>query len=143
MSNQKPAEGSFSDELYELADRVMSRVRAGGHTVREVERMVKLTKWAMAVGRDADSQPAIYQEPQGSEKKPQGFTVFLRQANGEGTTHISFQEEADRNAAVYAAIRECRTDWGWEDDGSDEDDDLHVLGVAAGDVTIVEWDDLT
>lgn len=77
------------------------------------------------------------------DAQPQGFTVFLRQANGEGTTHISFQEEADRNAAVYAAIRECRTDWGWEDDGSDEDDDLHVLGVAAGDVTIVEWDDLT
>lgn len=72
-----------------------------------------------------------------------GFTVFLREADGTGTTHISYQEAADRNEAVRAALSECRHDWGREDDGSDEDDDLHVLGVAAGNVTVVEWDDLT
>lgn len=69
-----------------------------------------------------------------------GFTVFLREADGTGTTHISYHP-GDRNEAVRLAMIECRADWGWEEHGSDEDDDLHVLGVAAGDVTIVEWDD--
>lgn len=72
------------------------------------------------------------------DAQPTGFTVFLRTADGTGTTHISFQEAGDANEAINYAAEECRRDW-----NADLDDDLHVLGVAAGDVTIVEWDDLT
>ncbi len=72
------------------------------------------------------------------DAQPTGFTVFLRQANNEGTTHISYHP-GDRDEAVQLAIAQCHANWGWDGD----DDDLRVLGVAAGDVTIVEWDDLT
>lgn len=70
-----------------------------------------------------------------------GFTVCLQAVGQHETTHVSFQREPTRNSAVYAAIRECRADWGWDDDGSDEDDDLHVLAVFVGDVDVVEWED--
>lgn len=73
------------------------------------------------------------------ETKPAGFTVFLRQANNEGTTHISYHP-GDRSEAERRARAECANDWGFDQHEAAE---LHVLGVAAGDVTIVEWDDLT
>lgn len=67
------------------------------------------------------------------DAQPSGYTVFLREADGTGTTHVSYHD-GDRDEAVRSAMIECCNDWGG-------DYDLHVLDVAAGDVTIVEWDD--
>ena len=65
------------------------------------------------------------------------YTVFIREADNTGTTFISSAEAETREEAVAAVLAECRDCWEW-----DEEDELHVLGVAAGDIEILEWDDL-
>lgn len=64
------------------------------------------------------------------------YTVFIREADNTGTTFISSAEAATREEAVAAVLEECRECWG------DYSGDLHVLGVAAGDIEILVWDDL-
>ncbi len=65
------------------------------------------------------------------------FTVFVQQPNGYGTTHISSHEATNSDGAVEAALRETANDWGYESTCN-----LRVLGVASGDITILEWNDL-
>ena len=64
------------------------------------------------------------------------YTVFIRQPDNTGTTFISSAEAETEEEAIAAVLEECRDCWDWEGD------DLHVLGVAAGDIEILEWDDL-
>lgn len=71
--------------------------------------------------------------------KLQTFTVFVQQADGRGTVHISAHQAATREAAVRAAIADTLEDWDWLEHGEES---VHVLGVAAGDVDILAWDDL-
>jgi len=63
------------------------------------------------------------------------FTVFIQEASGAGTTHISVHAGADADAAVELALADAAADWGdWNRD------DLRVLGVVKGDVEIERWD---
>lgn len=71
------------------------------------------------------------------DTQQEGFTIFLREDDGTGTTHVTHQETATVEEAITAAKAECCEAWGYDPDAP-----LHVLGVAAGDVTIVDWDDL-
>lgn len=70
------------------------------------------------------------------------FTAFCQQADGKGTIWISDVEvdgndvEEAAEAAVEAAIKACAEEWGYDED------DVHCLGLAAGSVDIVYWDDL-
>ena len=63
------------------------------------------------------------------------YTVFIREPDNTGTTFISSAEAETQEEAVAAVLEDCRDCWEWEGD-------LHVLGVAAGDIQILEWDDL-
>lgn len=63
------------------------------------------------------------------------YTVFVRQANGQGTTHVSAHDAASPAEAEQLALAETAADW------SDEVDSLAVLGVIAGDVDLLSWDD--
>ncbi|UJJ60598.1 hypothetical protein [Rhodanobacter denitrificans] len=63
------------------------------------------------------------------------YTVFVRQADGRGTTHVSSHDAASPAEAEQLALAETASDW------EDSVDDLVVLGVIAGDVEIVSWDD--
>ena len=67
------------------------------------------------------------------------FTVFVRQFDNMGTTHVDCYEAESAEDAKKQAIAQAISDW-----GSDifTEDHLHILGVAAGDVELIEWDDL-
>lgn len=71
------------------------------------------------------------------DAQPKRWTVFVRDADNTGTTYITCVEAEDVEAAKAAASALCREDWGY-----DETDQLHILGVIAGDIgDVVEWDD--
>lgn len=63
------------------------------------------------------------------------WTIWVKQSNGEGTTHVSAHRAATLAEATAAAIEETATDW------QADIEDLEVLGIAEGDVEIVEWND--
>lgn len=63
------------------------------------------------------------------------FTVWVMQSNREGTCHISAHEADTMEEAANLALEETSADWNWDID------DLFVLGIASGDVTILEWND--
>ena len=72
------------------------------------------------------------------------FTVFCQEVGGSGTIHIDSVEAADLASAIQAGREQCLADW---NGGTSEADapltleDIHCLGVAAGDVTILHWND--
>lgn len=66
------------------------------------------------------------------------YTVFVRQLDNMGTTHVDCYEAYSIQEAKEKAIAQVLEDWG----GEYAADDLHILGVAAGDVDLIEWDDL-
>jgi len=72
------------------------------------------------------------------------FTVFCQQVDQLGTTHIDTVEAADLDSAIQVGRQQCLADW---NGGASEPDapfalaDIHCLGVAAGDVSILHWQD--
>lgn len=64
------------------------------------------------------------------------FTVFVQQADGRGTVLISAHKAIDAEAAREAALTATADDWRESDPTR-----LRVLGVLAGAVDVVEWDD--
>jgi len=64
------------------------------------------------------------------------WTVWLTDVGGAGTTYVTAARAESMADAVEVAMTECRSEWNQEDDYP-----LHVLGVARGDVEIVEWND--
>jgi hypothetical protein len=69
-------------------------------------------------------------------------TVWVVDENEErGTAHVSFHEGSAEQAAD-AALIETASDWGrWNDNNEADVAGLRVLGIASGDVNIVEWND--
>lgn len=65
------------------------------------------------------------------------FTVFIRQSNNQGTTYITSSDATNIEDAKTDALAQCMEDWDVEDE-----DHIVVIGVAEGDVKILEWDDL-
>lgn len=65
------------------------------------------------------------------------YTVFIQEVETIGTTFITFVEAPDQEVAANLALAECLEAWG---EGYTLAD-LHVLGIAAGDIEILEWDD--
>jgi hypothetical protein len=64
------------------------------------------------------------------------YTVFIRQSDGRGTTFITSVEATNTGHASSLACAECAGCW------KADLADLHVLGIAAGNVDILEWEDL-
>ena len=62
------------------------------------------------------------------------FTVFCRQKDGKGTTWIRVVQAKDALHATEVALSECATDWDYPRD------EIHVCGVAAGDIDLT-WND--
>ena len=64
------------------------------------------------------------------------YTVFTVSASGDHpTTHITSHTATDIEQAKRLAIKETADDWDCKKS------DVHVLGVAAGDIEILEWTD--
>lgn len=62
------------------------------------------------------------------------YTVFCQAAGGNGTIWVSTVEAENLPDAVQRGREQCVVDWGYSVD-------VHVLGVAAGDVEILMWED--
>ena len=61
------------------------------------------------------------------------FTAFCQEAYGSGTIWISTVEADDVLTAISLAREACAEDWDYDPE------DIHVLGIAAGDVEILHW----
>ncbi|MBQ4855663.1 hypothetical protein IMW82_13375 [Rhodanobacter sp. B2A1Ga4] len=68
-------------------------------------------------------------------RQTQRFTVFIQQADGHGTTHISVHSVVDADTAIQKALEQTGADWCVRDTT-----DLRVLGVVNGDVSVQRWD---
>jgi len=62
------------------------------------------------------------------------FTVFVRQADGRGTTHVSTHQAASQDDAEQLGLAETAANWDYSEQ------QLAVLGVIAGDVQLLSWD---
>lgn len=69
--------------------------------------------------------------------EPRAFTAFCRESSGEGTIWIDRVHAVSLDDAIKAAVKKCAQDWCREGD----EQSIHVLGVAEGDVTILHWED--
>lgn len=65
------------------------------------------------------------------------YTAFCQSASGAGTIWIDRVAAPDVEAAKQAAREKCASDWEYEDPA-----DIHVLGIAEGDVKILDWEDI-
>lgn len=73
------------------------------------------------------------------------FTFWCQESSGEGTIYIGSLEAPDLETAKIQAVQECCDEW---NSGTSEDDpphyspdNVHLLGIAAGDVEILHWED--
>lgn len=64
------------------------------------------------------------------------YTAFCQDRDSGGSTWISIVEATDTESAIIEARTRCADDWGYDDP-----EDIHVLGIAKGDITILHWDD--
>jgi hypothetical protein len=73
------------------------------------------------------------------------FTVFCQEAGGGGTIHIAAVQAADLESAITAGKQQCIEDWSCGPGEYGESpwtlETVHCLGVAAGDVDILHWED--
>lgn len=73
------------------------------------------------------------------------FTVFCQEAGCPGdTVHIASHSAADLESAIIAGKQQCIRDWstGLEEGEVPRNlESVHCLGVAAGDVEILHWED--
>jgi len=72
------------------------------------------------------------------------FTVFCREADGSGTVHIHSVKAADLESAILAGKQQCIDDWSDRTSEAESPwtmETIHCLGVAAGDVDILHWQD--
>jgi hypothetical protein len=63
------------------------------------------------------------------------FTAFCQQADGRGTTWINNVKAKDLEDAKHKAIGKCSFDWNYDPM------DIVCIGIAAGDVHILFWED--
>jgi hypothetical protein len=72
------------------------------------------------------------------------FTVFCRESNNTGTTWIDSVRAKDVEDAKVKAVKKCAKDWGYdeEDHEGNPEEDITCIGVAKGNVVILDWDDL-
>jgi hypothetical protein len=72
-----------------------------------------------------------------SNKKPYTIWVWAPFIEERGTHYVTRIEASSPKEASAVAIEECHEEWG----ECYDTDDLRVLGIAEGDVTIIEWNE--
>lgn len=114
-----------------------TRAHAGFSTC-DVRVSAEATRSLVRAGRgdSAAASPGDAAQP-----APATFTVFVQQADGRGTVYIGSYKAATSEEAAAAALEQVAEDWGSDDEPWDKDD-LRILGIAKGDIDILEWNDL-
>ena len=72
------------------------------------------------------------------------YTIFCQQTDQLGTIHIDTVEATDLESAIQTGREQCLADWNGDTRGPEAPftlKDIHCLGVAQGDVTILHWQD--
>ena len=72
------------------------------------------------------------------------FTVFCQEAGGTGTIHIASVEASDLESAVTAGKQQCIVDWSGGSSPEESrwnEETVHCLGIAAGNIEILHWED--
>ena len=65
------------------------------------------------------------------------YVVWVTHADGRGTAHVSSHRARSPENAARQALSETHYDWNlWPRS------DLRVLGIAEGEVNLIEWNDL-
>lgn len=95
--------------------------------------LINRTKNAIVLWVDTAEVNKILAELQAPDAL-QPFTVFCRQKDGKGTTWIRAVQAKDALHATEVALSECATDWDYPRD------EIHVCGVATGDIDLT-WND--
>lgn len=70
------------------------------------------------------------------------YTAFCQEDDGTGTIWIAPVKAESMEAAKEQAVKDCARDWGRDGDDWKDGNGIHLLGLAAGDVKIIEWNDL-
>lgn len=71
-----------------------------------------------------------------SQSKPEIYTAFCQKNNGQGTIWIRSIEAHSLSGAKEQARHACANDWDYHPNS------IHVLGIAKGDISILDWEDL-
>lgn len=66
------------------------------------------------------------------------YVVWVTQPDGRGTAHVSSHRARSPEGAVKQALTETYQDW----EGYCSKRELRVLGIAEGEVKLIEWNDL-
>lgn len=67
------------------------------------------------------------------EQPMQTFTAFCMQNNGDGTIWIDSVMAIDKESAKIQAILDCAADW------AHDPDSINCIGLAAGNIDILDW----
>lgn len=73
------------------------------------------------------------------------FTFWCQEADGSGTIYIGSTDAENLEAAKIAALQICCDDWNAgmiSEDPFYNPRTVHLLGIAAGDVEILHWEDI-
>ena len=70
------------------------------------------------------------------------FTGFCQQSDGTGSIWIGSFVAPDLESAIIEAKRRCIFDWNAGGSAPYDTENVHCLGIAAGDVEILEWNDI-
>jgi hypothetical protein len=73
---------------------------------------------------------------------PESWTVWVQSADRTGTVWVDCIEAKDVEQAKLDALNQCAAAWSDHDGGTTyKMDDLHIVGVAVGNVHLIEWND--
>lgn len=87
-------------------------------------------------GIDALCEALNTNSPTHPVKHMNTYTAFCQAATGHGTIWIGSLDAADCEMAGNQSLCQCAEDW------SMDADQIHLLGIAAGDVEILLWQDI-
>lgn len=104
----------------------------------ELERAATAEEAVRILRSHADWDKAEFTILGGSTATPaeQTYTAFCQQSDGRGTIWIGTVTAETVADATDAARRHCAQDWGYDVA------DVHCLGLVAGNVVVVHWEDL-
>lgn len=142
MTDLSTAATAFADPAFRsaLARLVNLANEATAHLQQRAERDPDGVTLATQLGEaikavDAVAENTLEDLAEPPIRRMQRFTVFIQQADGQGTTHISAHAAADAEAAIQKALDQTGVDWCERDTT-----DLRVLGVVNGEVSVERWD---
>ncbi len=124
-------QGEFTANLPELLK--LGEAEGAEAVLERIKQDNAVQDWEPAPLTGELQLPEPEPEPEGERKT---FTGFCQAATGKGTIWIEAVEAVDADHAKKLARQACADAWEYKLDR------VHVLGIAEGDVEIVDWHDL-